>query len=96
VVALISQTPTAFHHVSYNPTVDTLHAGPDSRGSTLTELEPPPNEFRVLAVELSEISPEIPETQAIALENIRREQDDHSNDGKYSLSFMLILVKESV
>jgi hypothetical protein len=39
----------------HNPTVDTLHAGSDSRGST----------------ELTEISPEIPETPVITLENIR-------------------------
>jgi hypothetical protein len=63
----------------HNPTIDTLHAGSDSRGSILTELEPPPNDFRALAIELSKISP--PETLVIALENISREQDDHSNDG---------------
>ena len=41
----------------HNQTVDTPHAGLDSRGST--EPESPPNKVRVLAVELSEISPEI-------------------------------------
>jgi hypothetical protein len=44
----------------HNQTVDTPHAGSDSRGST--EPESPPNKVRILAVELSEISSEIPET----------------------------------
>jgi hypothetical protein len=65
--------------MSHNPTVDTLHAGSDSRG--FTEPESPPNKFRVLAVELSEILPEIPETPAIRLKNLRRGQGDHSDDG---------------
>jgi hypothetical protein len=54
-----------------NPTIDTLHAGSDSLGSTLTELKPPPNEFRILAAKLSEISPEIPEMPAITLEKYK-------------------------
>jgi hypothetical protein len=61
--------------MSHNPTVDTLHAGSDSRGST--ETESPPN----LAVELPEILPEIPETPAITLKNLHRGQGDHSDDG---------------
>ena len=66
---------------SHNPTPDIPHAGPDSLGPILTRLEPPPKEYGVLAAELSEISPEIPETPAATLKNIRHEQNDHSDDG---------------
>jgi len=44
----------------YSSTLDTFHAGSDSLGSILTELEPS-KEFRVLAAKLPEISPEIPD-----------------------------------
>jgi hypothetical protein len=75
----------------YNLTPDTLHAGLDSLGPTLTRLELPPKEYGALVAELSEISPEIPETPAAASKNIRYEQDDYSDDGN-TLSFTLILV----
>jgi len=63
-----------------NSTPDTLHASSDSLWPTLTGLEPPPKEYGVLAAKPFEISPEIPGTPAAAFENIRREQDDHSDD----------------
>jgi len=57
----------------YSLILDIFHAGLDSLGSTLAEVEPSPKEFRILAAKLPEISPEIPEISAAALENIRRE-----------------------
>jgi hypothetical protein len=73
----------------HNSTPDTLRASSGSLGPTLTGLEPS-KEYGVLAAELSEILPEIPETPAGALENIRREQDDHSDDGN-TLSRLCII-----
>jgi hypothetical protein len=61
--------------------VDTLHTGTDSSRSPSTELEPAPKDSRAFVTKRPENSPEIPETPIIALEEMRRKEDDHSDDG---------------
>jgi hypothetical protein len=63
------------------PTVEALHAGTDSLESTSTELECPPKDSRGPVAERPENSPEVPETPTVALESVRRGDDDHSDDG---------------
>jgi hypothetical protein len=73
------------------PTVEAPHAGTDSLESASTELERPPKDSRGPVAERLENSPEIPETSTVALESVRRGDDDHS-DGGNTLSFSWILV----
>jgi hypothetical protein len=63
-----------------NPSVDALHTGTDSSRSPATELEPAPKDSRAFVTKRPENSPKIPETPIIALEKMRREEDDHSED----------------
>ena len=61
----------------------------------MTELEPPPNEFRALAVELSEISPEIPETPVIT--RSAKDYDGRTqtvNGGKHPRPFVFDIFTE--
>jgi hypothetical protein len=46
-----------------------------------TELERPLKDSRGPVAERAENSPEIPETPTVALESMRRGDDDHSDDG---------------
>jgi hypothetical protein len=71
-----------------DPSVDALHTGTDSFRSPSTELEPAPKDSTAFVTERPENSPEIPETPEITLEKMRREGDDHSEDGNYTLSCM--------
>lgn len=63
-----------------SPAVDALHADPDSLACTSTELEPPSKDSTALIAERSDMSREIPETSAVALENVRHEHS-HGEDG---------------
>jgi hypothetical protein len=71
----------ALHKPLDNLSVDSLHIGTDSSSSPLTELEPAPKDSRAFITKRPGNSPEIPETPIIALEKMRREEDDHSEDG---------------
>jgi hypothetical protein len=64
--------------------VDALHTGMDSSRSASTELEPAPKDSRAFVIKRPENSPEVPETLTIALEKMRREEDDHSENGNTS------------
>jgi hypothetical protein len=75
-----------------NLSVDALHTGTDGSRSPSTDLKPAPKDSRAFVTKRPENSPEIPETPTIALEKIWREEDDHSEDGKYTLSYMWTLV----
>jgi len=55
--------------------VDGLHTGTNSLGSTSTAIKSPPRDSRALVAERPDISPEIPETPAVAFEDMRREED---------------------
>jgi hypothetical protein len=68
--------------------VDALHTGTDSSRFLSTELEPAPKDSRAFVIERPENSPEIPETPIVALEEMRREENDHSENGNYTLSCM--------
>jgi hypothetical protein len=61
--------------------INVLHTGTDSSRSPSTELEPVPKDSRAFVTKRPESSPEIPETPAATLEMMRREEDDHSEDG---------------
>ena len=63
------------------PTAEALHADTDSLKSISTEFERPPKDSRGPVAERPENSPEIPETPTVALEGVRRGDDDHSDDG---------------
>jgi hypothetical protein len=71
----------ALHKPLDNLSVDALHIGTDSSRSPSTELEPSPKDSRAFITKRPGNSPEIPETLIIALEKMRREEDDHSEDG---------------
>jgi hypothetical protein len=73
------------------PTVEALHAGTDSLESISTELECPPKDSRGPVAERTRNSPEILEILIVALESVRRGDDDHSDDGN-TLPFSWILV----
>jgi hypothetical protein len=75
---LQQHSPTPLHN---QPTVEALHAGTDSLESASTELERPPKDSRGSVAERPENSPEIPETPTVALESVRRGDDDRSDDG---------------
>lgn len=47
----------------------------------MTELEPPLEDSGALITRQSQDSPEIPETLAVASENMRREENDSSGGG---------------
>ena len=47
----------------------------------MTELEPPLEDSSALTTRQSQDSPEIPETLAVASENMRREESDSSGGG---------------
>jgi hypothetical protein len=64
-----------------NLTGNTLHADTDSVRSPSTEFEPAPKDSMALITQRLEGSPEIPETPVVALENLRREEGDYSDDG---------------
>jgi hypothetical protein len=64
-----------------DPSVDALHTSTDSSRSPSTELEPAPEDSKAFITKRPENSPEIPETPIIALEKMRREEDDRSEDG---------------
>jgi hypothetical protein len=65
----------------HNPRADVPDAGTDSRRSALTKVEPPPKDSSASIAELTDISTEIPETPAAALNNMRHETDNNSDDG---------------
>jgi hypothetical protein len=65
----------------HTSTIDALHTGTDSLGSASTD-------SRALVTEWPENSPEIPETPAVALEDVQREEDDHSHDGNILFHFV--------
>jgi hypothetical protein len=65
----------------HSPTAGALHTDTDSPTSNSTEVEPAPKDSTVPIVERPEISPEIPETPAAALEDMRRKEDNNSDDG---------------
>jgi hypothetical protein len=64
-----------------NITVDTLHAGTASPTSPSSEFEPAPKDSGPPITERFESSLEIPETPAIGLEMMWREEDDHGDNG---------------
>jgi hypothetical protein len=64
-----------------SPTVDALYAGPDSLAGSSTELESPSKDSTALIAERPNLSPEIPETPPAALKDVRREKDNHGEDG---------------
>ena len=68
-----------------NPIVDALHAGTDSPrapfGPPSAEFEPAPKNSRAPVIEQVESPLKIPETPEVALEKMRREEDNHSEDG---------------
>ena len=61
--------------------MDPLYAGLDSLASTSTESEPPPTDSTAPTAKQASISPEIPETPAVALENVQREEDGQGECG---------------
>src|SRR2546430_15345874 len=61
-------------------TVDTLHASLASLSPNLPSSSLDLKRPRVPATERSEKSPEIPETPAVSLENVRRVEEDHSDN----------------
>jgi hypothetical protein len=74
-----------------NLTVDTLYAGTDSPTSPSSEFEPAPKDSGAPVTEQFESSLEIPETPAVALEMMRREEDDHGGNSN-TPSFMWTLI----
>jgi hypothetical protein len=64
-----------------NPSVDALHAGADSPRSPSAEFKPAPKSSRAPVIERAESPLEIPEIPEVALEKMRREEDNHSEDG---------------
>lgn len=56
-------------------------ADPDNAEPILTTSESAPRDSRALVIEQPKNSPEIPETPTVALEIMRRDRDDNSEDG---------------
>ena len=65
----------------YDLTADALYVGTDDLITPSAEVEPLLQDCRAVVVERVEMSPEIPETPAVALKEIRDKEDDHSDDG---------------
>jgi hypothetical protein len=65
---------------SPQPPLDALRSALDHAEPTLTASEPEPEEARALIGQPGD-SPEIPETPAVAFDDVRSEEDDHSDNG---------------
>jgi hypothetical protein len=60
----------------------------DSSRSSSTELKPTPKNSRAFITTQPENSPEIPETPVTAPKKVRREEEDHNEDGNTPLSYI--------
>jgi hypothetical protein len=79
----------------HNPTIDALHASTDSLRSASVEIEPPPENSTAPIVERPAIWPEIPETPALTLENMRNEEDNNSYDDRDDVHTPLLCSRTS-
>jgi hypothetical protein len=75
-----------------NLTVDTLYAGTDSPTPSSSEFEPAPKDSGAPVTEQFESSLEIPDTLAVVLEMMRREEDDHGGANGNTPSSMWTLI----
>jgi hypothetical protein len=85
VVSIAPQARRTFHKPFHVLTIDTLHVSTDSLRSASTEFEPPPKDSKALVAEQSEVLSEISETSAACLQNARRVENNHSDNGNAPL-----------